>query len=68
MCISVNHRLIYTRLDKNPTCFMDVLDDFRVEKIAKELKELLALCCKSVITFHIASFMELWNDNPIDNH
>ena len=47
---------------------MDVLDDFRVEKIAKELKELLDLCCKSVITFHIASFMELWNDNPIDNH
>ena len=49
MCISVNHRLIYTRLDKNPTCFMDVLDDFRVEKIAKELKELLALGYKSVL-------------------
>ena len=47
---------------------MDVLDDFRVEKIAKELKELLALGFKSVITFHIASFMELWNHNPIDNH
>ena len=68
MCISVNHRLIYTRLHKNPTCFMDVLVVFRVEKIAKELKELLALCCKSVITFHITSLMELWNGNPIDNH
>ena len=68
MRISVNHRLIYTRLHKHPTCFMDVLVDFGVEKMAKELKELLALCCKSVITFHIASFLELWNDNPIDSH
>ena len=25
------------------------LDDVRVEKMAKELKELLALCCKSVV-------------------
>ena len=46
---------------------MHVLDDFRVEKIAKEL-ELLALCFKSVITFHIALLMDLWNGNPIDNH
>ena len=47
MCISVQPQ---TDIHKNPTCFMDVLDDFRVEKIAEELKELLALCCKSVIT------------------
>ena len=35
------------------------LDDVRVEKMAKELKELLALCCKSVLHV-IGSFMELW--------
>jgi len=47
MCISVQKPP--ADIHKNPTFFMD-LDDVRVEKMAKELKELLALCCKSVIT------------------
>ena len=25
-------------------------------------------CFKSVIAFHIALLMDLWNGNPIDNH
>jgi hypothetical protein len=56
MCISVHKPP--ADIHKNPTCFMD-LDDVRVEKMAKELKELLALCCKSVLHV-IGSFMELW--------
>ena len=56
MCISVHKPP--ADIHKNPTCFMD-LDDVRVEKMAKELKELLALCCKSVVKCD--RFMHVWN-------
>ena len=56
MCISVIKPP--ADIHKNPTCFMD-LDDVRVEKMAKELKKLLALCCKSVVKCD--RFMHVWN-------
>ena len=41
---------------------MDVLDDFRVEKIAKELKELLALCFRpqSYVTTRFMLCFSAW--------